>query len=113
MKVSDCAGSDDVFCLEIKEEKLVEYTGGLVRELKRTSLIAAFGKQMRGYMPKYNELKHFNPAKIAAVFIGDVSLQQQAEQVLNGGSLKSATRIGKMIAANGVSGDPSNTMTFY
>ena len=42
MKVSDCAGSDDVFCLEIKEEKLVEYTGGLVRELKRTSLIAAF-----------------------------------------------------------------------
>jgi hypothetical protein len=30
--------------LEIKEEKLVEYTDGLVRELKRTSLIAAFGK---------------------------------------------------------------------
>lgn len=59
--------------LEIKEEKLVEYTEGLVRELKRTSLIAAFSKQLRGYMPKYNELKHFNPAKIATAFIGDIA----------------------------------------
>ena len=29
---------------KIKEEKLVEYTDGLVRELKRTSLIAEFSK---------------------------------------------------------------------
>lgn len=59
--------------LEIKEEKLIEYTDGLVRELKRTSLIAAFGNQLRNYMPKYNELKHFNPAKIASTFIADVA----------------------------------------
>ena len=44
-----------------------------MRELKRTSLIAAFGKQLRGYMPKYNELKHFNPAKIAAQFIEEMA----------------------------------------
>jgi hypothetical protein len=44
-----------------------------VRELKRTSLIAEFSKQLRGYMPKYNELKHFNPAKIAAEFIAFVA----------------------------------------
>ena len=50
---------------KIKEEKLIEYTDGLVRELKRTSLILAFSKQLKGYMPKYNELKHFNPARIA------------------------------------------------
>jgi hypothetical protein len=31
---------------KIKEEKLVEYTEGLVRELKRTSLIQAFSKQL-------------------------------------------------------------------
>jgi hypothetical protein len=46
----------------------------LVRELKRTSLIAEFSKQLRGYMPKYNELKHLNPAKIAAQFISDVAM---------------------------------------
>ncbi len=54
---------------KIKEEKLIEYTDGLVRELKRTSLILAFSKQLAGYMPKYNELKHFNPNKIATAFI--------------------------------------------
>ena len=63
-----------ILILEIKEEKLVEYTEGLVKALKRTSLIAAFGKQLRGYMPKYNELKHFNPVKISEAFIGDLAL---------------------------------------
>lgn len=58
---------------KIKEEKLIEYTDGLVRELKRTSLIQAFSKQLKGYMPKYNELKHFNPAKIAEKFISDIA----------------------------------------
>lgn len=62
-----------MFIIEIKEEKLVEYTDGLVRELKRTSFIAAFSKQLRGYMPKYNELKHFNPVNIASAFIQDMA----------------------------------------
>lgn len=58
---------------KIKEEKLIEYTDGLVRELKRTSLIAEFSKRLAGYMPKYNELKHFNANKIATAFITDVA----------------------------------------
>lgn len=57
-------------------------------------------------MPKYNELKHFNPAKIAAVFIEVIASQQSAGKGDTG-------RLGKLIAANGVSGNPSNTMTFY
>ena len=64
MKISNYSSS-----IEIKEEKLIEYTDGLVRELKRTSLIEAFGKQLKGYMPKYNELKHFNAQRIATAFI--------------------------------------------
>ena len=48
-----------------------EYTEGLVRELKRTSLIAEFAKVLRAYMPKYNELKHFNANKIVLGFVGD------------------------------------------
>jgi len=50
---------------KIKEEKLIEYTQGLVRELKRTSFIKLFAETLRNYMPKYNELKHFNPNKVA------------------------------------------------
>lgn len=46
---------------KIKEEKLIEYTQGLVNCLKRTSYIAKFSVDLRDYMPKYNELKHFNP----------------------------------------------------
>jgi len=46
---------------KIKEEKLLEYTQGLVQTLKRTSFIALFSEQLRAFMPKYNELKHFNP----------------------------------------------------
>ena len=45
---------------KIKEEKLIEYTQGMVRELKRTSFIKMFANSLLNYMPKYNELKHFN-----------------------------------------------------
>ena len=54
---------------KIKEEKLVEYTQGMVRELKRTSFIKLFAETLQGYMPKYNELKHFNPLKISMAFM--------------------------------------------
>ena len=73
---------------KIKEERLREYTDGLVKQLKRTSLIMEFSKALRAYMPKYNELKHFNAAKIAGAFLADV-----------GGT------------KNG--GNNANTMTFY
>ena len=90
---------------KIKEEKLIEYTDGLVRELKRTSIIQAFSKQLKGYMPKYNELKHFNPAKIAEKFISDIA---QFNVTVGGGKL-GVTKL----MAGGMSGNPSNTMTFY
>jgi len=54
---------------KIKEEKLIEYTQGLVRELKRTSFIKLFAETLRNYMPKYNELKHFNPMAVSKKFI--------------------------------------------
>lgn len=54
--------------LEIKEERLREYTDGLVKVLSRTTAIVAFTKVLRAYMPKYNELKHFNAQKIASLF---------------------------------------------
>ena len=89
---------------KIKEEKLIEYTDGLVRELKRTSLIAEFAKRLAGYMPKYNELKHFNPNKIATAFITDVA----------GGLNPKGQKMGMTtIKQGGFSGNPSNTMTFY
>jgi predicted nucleic acid-binding protein len=54
---------------KIKEEKLIEYTQGLVRELKRTSFIKLFAGTLRNYMPKYNELKHFNPVAVSQTFM--------------------------------------------
>ena len=54
---------------KIKEEKLIEYTQGLVAELRRTSFIKLFADTLAEYMPKYNELKHFNATKIATKFI--------------------------------------------
>ena len=45
-----------------------EYTNGLVKELKLTSQIEAFSRQLARFMPKYNELKHFNAAKIVAAY---------------------------------------------
>ena len=60
---------------KIKEEKLIEYTQGMVRELKRTSFIKLFAETLQGYMPKYNELKHFNPQKISIKFMETNNLQ--------------------------------------
>jgi len=54
---------------KIKEEKLEEYTQGLVRELKRTSYIKLFAETLKNFMPKYNELKHFNANKVATEFL--------------------------------------------
>lgn len=45
---------------KIKPEKLEEYTNGLVMVLQKTSEIEKFSKVLQNYMPKYNELKHFN-----------------------------------------------------
>jgi hypothetical protein len=59
---------------KIKEEKLLEYTQGLTRELKRTSYIKLFAETLRNYMPKYNELKHFNALKVATVFLNNNKL---------------------------------------
>lgn len=56
------------FHLEIKEEKLEEYTQSLVKALKRTSLIKQFGQELRGYMPEYNQLKHFNADNVTKKF---------------------------------------------
>lgn len=60
---------------KIKEEKLVEYTQGLVRELKRTSYIQMFSQILQKYMPKYNELKHFDPEAVSRRFLDDNNLQ--------------------------------------
>ena len=61
---------DNVYADEkIKEEKLQEYTTGLVQELKRTSFIKLFAETLRDYMPKYNELKHFNPTNVSQKFL--------------------------------------------
>lgn len=54
---------------KIKEEKLIEYTEGLVKELRRTSFIKLFADTLDAYMPKYNELKHFNAKKISGKFL--------------------------------------------
>jgi len=60
--------------IEIKEEKLNEYTDGLVKELSRTSLIMEFAKRLRTYMPKYNELKHFNAHNIVIAFLNEMNV---------------------------------------
>ena len=67
---------DNLFADEkIKEERLVEYTQGLTRELKRTSYIKLFAETLADYMPKYNELKHFNANKVAGAFLQANNLQ--------------------------------------
>lgn len=53
---------------KIKPEKLEEYTSGLVAELKLTSQIEEFARQLAQFMPKYNELKHFNAKRIVSAF---------------------------------------------
>lgn len=64
---------------KIKEEKLKEYTQALVIELKKTSFIMMFADLLRSYMPKYNELKHFNAARVATKFLSDNKLQLGAK----------------------------------
>jgi hypothetical protein len=53
---------------KIKPEKLQEYTQGLVTALRKTSIIQHFSTCLGLYMPKYNELKHFNASKIVATY---------------------------------------------
>jgi hypothetical protein len=60
---------------KIKEEKLIEYTQGLTRELKRTSYIKLFADSLRNFMPKYNELKHFNANRVATAFLNANNLK--------------------------------------
>jgi len=60
---------------KIKEEKLIEYTQGLVTNLKRTSFIKMFADTLQSYMPKYNELKHFNPVAVSQRFLEANGLQ--------------------------------------
>lgn len=60
---------DQLFADEkLKPEKLEEYTNGLVKELKLTSQIEEFSKVLASFMPKYNELKHFNAARIVQAY---------------------------------------------
>jgi Leucine-rich repeat (LRR) protein len=60
---------------KIKEEKLIEFTNGLVNSLKRTSFIKLFAETLANYMPKYNELKHFNPVAVSQKFLTANGLQ--------------------------------------
>ena len=67
---------DNLFADEkIKEERLIEYTQGLIKELKRTSYIKLFAETLANYMPKYNELKHFNANRVAGKFLQANNLQ--------------------------------------
>ena len=67
---------------KIKEEKLIEYTEGLVKELRRTSFIKHFADTLENYMPKYNELKHFNAKKVSGKFLlaNNLKLEPLPEQ---------------------------------
>ena len=57
---------------KLKPEKLQEYTEGLVRVLKYTSVIQAFTLELPRFMQKYNELKHFNAQKIKDAYEEDL-----------------------------------------
>ena len=71
---------------KIKPEKLEEYTNGLVKELKLTSQIEQFAGVLAHFMPKYNELKHFNAQRIVAAFqAATVEQRRQAEIAENAG----------------------------
>ena len=72
---------DQIYADEkIKPEKLEEYTQGLVKQLKFTSKIEAFSRVLAGFMPKYNELKHFNAAKIVNNYESELRAQQAAAE---------------------------------
>jgi len=63
---------------KIKPEKLEEYTNGLVIVLQKTSEIEKFSKVLADYMPKYNELKHFNAHKIVHTYHTALQAQMAA-----------------------------------
>jgi len=63
---------------EIKPEKLQEYTDKLVAELRRTSLIILFTRNLHRFMPKYNELKHFNAPRVVETFLYQMK-EEEAE----------------------------------
>ncbi len=62
---------------KLKPEKLVEYTDGLVKALKFTSVIQAFTLELPRFMPKYNELKHFNAERIKEAYEADLVKQEK------------------------------------
>jgi len=73
---------------KIKPEKLTEFTTGLVTVLSKTSAIEHFSKCLGLYMPKYNELKHFNAQKIVTVYQAAlVEQRRQAAQMARRGPL--------------------------
>ena len=53
---------------KLKPERLEEYTAGLVKGLKFTSVIQAFTLELARFMPSYNELKHFSANKIKIAY---------------------------------------------
>ena len=53
---------------KLKPEKLEEYTSGLVKALKFTSVIQAFTLVLPQFMPPYNDLKHFNANRIKEAY---------------------------------------------
>ena len=57
---------------KIKPERLQEYTQALVAALQKTSVIQHFATVLAAHMPKYNELKHFNAAKIIASYEAEI-----------------------------------------
>lgn len=63
---------------KLKQERLEEYTSGLVRALKFTSVIQAFTLVCPQFMPPYNELKHFNAYKIKAAYEEKLKEEEQA-----------------------------------
>lgn len=65
---------------KLKPEKLQEYTEGLVKVLKYTSVIQAFTLELPRFMPKYNELKHFNAQKIKDAYEADL-VQKEKERM--------------------------------
>lgn len=65
---------------KLKPEKLQEYTEALVRVMKFTSVIQAFTLELPRFMPKYNELKHFNAQRIKEAYEEDLA-QKEKERI--------------------------------
>ena len=91
---------------KIKPEKLEEYTNGLVKELKLTSQIEQFSRVLARFMPKYNELKHFNAAKIVNAYQNTTADEKRQAQIAeNAGPLNLTwTFDGSMTGTSGAAG---------